>query len=223
MAPGVVGMFVLTGLAACGSDTGSAPTDTGAVVSEPVASEPVVSEPDVSEPAATESEVSEPAATEPTAAEDTAPATDSDSTETTLVPVANADDSTGGESDTANASATSIELTPELEAFALENSELLSEWSAQLTTFGTEAVDNLGNVSAAPSAARLLELSDEVVAAIGAEATDPSLVTARDFASGVSTAINQSIDGDQEAALTTFFDLQAQAEALTETMDQFGS
>ncbi len=116
-----------------------------------------------------------------------------------------------------------IEMTPELAEFAASNSAVIQDWSAQLVAFGAEAMDHLGNVSEAPASSALLDLSDQVVAAIGPETTDPGLTVARDFASGISTAITQSIDGDQEAALSTFLALQAQADELTVALDQFGS
>lgn len=108
-----------------------------------------------------------------------------------------------------------IESTDELSTFAAEHGGLVIDWSAQLEMFGAEAMDYLDDVSAAPASPDVLSLSDQVVDAVGADATDPGLVTIRDFAAGMAEALELSADGDQTSALTRFLTLQAQSEQLT--------
>lgn len=108
-----------------------------------------------------------------------------------------------------------IESTDELSTFAAEHGGLVIDWSAQLEMFGAEAMDYLDDVSAAPASPDVLSLSDQVVDAVGADATDPGLVTIREFAAGMAEALELSADGDQTSALTTFLTLQAQSEQLT--------
>lgn len=117
--------------------------------------------------------------------------------------------------------ATSAEMTPELAAFAEANGQLVEDWSTQLSAFGEQAIDLIDDVSAAPAAVTVAELSDELVDAIAPDATDPGLVTLRAFAEGASLAIGYAEAGDQDAALSVFLGLQTQADALTAVLDQF--
>lgn len=108
-----------------------------------------------------------------------------------------------------------IESTDELSAFAVEHAALVIDWSAQLEAFGAEAMDYLDDVSTAPASPDVLSLSGQVIDAVGVDATDPGLVTIRDFAAGMAEALELSADGDQTSALTTFLELQGQSEQLT--------
>ncbi len=112
-------------------------------------------------------------------------------------------------------------MTPEFAAFAEANGELVNEWSEQLSAFGEEAVDHLDDVSKAPFATSVVELSADVVEAVDADATDPGLITLRAFAEGISMAIGFAADGEQDSALSIFLGLQSQSEALTAVLDQF--
>lgn len=183
------------GLAACGgsdpAETGSTTADVPTVVTAPPTAAP---EPVDTEPATTEPAITEPTTTEP-------PADDAG-----LV---------------IDGEPAAMQLTPELTTFADENRQLLEDWSAQLTAFGDEAMDHLENVSEAPAAPGLRDVSDQVADAIGPETTDPGLVAARDFASTISEALTYSANGDQETALTVLFELQDQRDTVSATLDQF--
>lgn len=218
-------------LAACGgSDSGAAdPTTTDAGVSS--------STPDVADDPADDADAP---TTEPADTSGTDATSETEANTSTDEPVATDASSTSGAPDgsteeselmTGNedseleidgGEAAAIQLTPELTAFADENRQLLEDWSDQLEEFGDQAVDHLGDVSAAPASPELHDLSDQVVDAIGAETTDPGLVAARDFASTVSEALTLSANGDQDSALTVFFALQEQRDTLSATLDQFG-
>ncbi len=113
-----------------------------------------------------------------------------------------------------------IELTPELAAFTEAHGDLVGEWSTQLNAFGDEALEHLDDVSTAPAAASAAELSDQMIAAVGDGATDDALLTLHGFATGISTAIAYSADGDQDAALSVFLTLQAHADELSAILDR---
>ena len=116
-----------------------------------------------------------------------------------------------------------VDATPALVTFGEAHGDLATEWSTQLEGFGDEAIEHLDDVSAAPSAATVADLSDQMIRAIGDDATDAGLVTLRDFATGISTAVAYSADGDQESALSVFLTLQSQADELTAVLDEIRS
>jgi hypothetical protein len=120
---------------------------------------------------------------------------------------------------TTTVAAVVIEATDELTAFASEHGALVADWSAQLEVFGEQAVDHLDDLSAAPASPGVREVSDELVAAVGADATDPGLVTLRDFAASASEALGLAADGDHPGAFAGFLDLQTQADDLTAVVD----
>lgn len=105
-------------------------------------------------------------------------------------------------------------------AFADANRELVTEWSANLTAFGDEALDYIDDVSKAPSATPANESSALMIAAIGPNQTDPDLLIVRKFADGMSSAITYAADGDQSAAMSVFIQLQTDGELLTSVLAQ---
>lgn len=165
---------------------------------EPIAdAAPAVTDAPVSDSSATESPVTEPGIEAPVV---------------TDAPVAD-------EANLGADAAAAVEMTPELATFRDENSALVDAWSDQLAAFGNEAFEYIDDVSRAPAAPATKELSDELVAAIGTDTADPGLVTMRDFATGMSTAVTHSVDGDQDAALTVFLELQAGQQQLAAVLD----
>jgi len=116
---------------------------------------------------------------------------------------------------------TVAEATAEFMAFAETDGQLVNDWSTQLNAFGEQAIDLIDDVSAAPAAGPLTELSNELVEAIGPATTDPDLVTLRTFAEGASLAIGYAVADDQDAALSIFLGLQSQADTLTAVLDRF--
>ncbi|MFK7919206.1 MAG: hypothetical protein AB8G14_14115 [Ilumatobacter sp.] len=113
-----------------------------------------------------------------------------------------------------------IAPSPEVAEFASTNRVLVDEWSTHLNAFGEEALDHLDDVSNAPSAMSLLDESEAMIAAIGPDVDDPTLITIRTFADGLANAITFAVDDDQNAAMSVFLQLQGDAESLTTALDQ---
>ena len=149
-----------------------------------------------------------------------APATPATITPATITPATSAAP-TATDAAIETAPPTVAEATAEFMAFAETDGQLVNDWSTQLNAFGEQAIDLIDDVSAAPAAGPLTELSNELVEAIGPATTDPDLVTLRTFAEGASLAIGYAVADDQDAALSIFLGLQSQADTLTAVLDRF--
>lgn len=156
---------------------------------------------------------------------DTAPAVavTTIATTTTTSPATTQAPSTEPASTEASTSAAAVapaDVSPAFIAFAEVHRELVSDWSADLSAFGDEALDYIDDVSKAPSAVSALESSTLLSEAIGPGETDPDLMLVRKFATGMSSAIAFAADGDQSAAMSVFVQLQAGSQQLTPILEQ---